>query len=62
MWKTMITIDCVIDDREMIVQAVLDGVLSADYITMEEIYELEEAVFEGVCDKLTPFAAWETLQ
>lgn len=55
-------IDCAIEDREMIVQAVLDGVLSADYITEEELFDLEETVFELVCDKYTPFATWETLQ
>lgn len=55
-------IDCVIEDREMIVQAVLDGVLSPDYITEEELFELEDTVFELVCDKYTPFAVWETIQ
>ena len=55
-------IDCVIHDREMIVQAVLDGILSAEHITMEEIEELEDALFEEVCDKYTPFSTWETLQ
>ena len=55
-------IDCAIDDREMIVQAVLDGVLSAEHITMEEIYELEDELFEEVAAKYTPFATWETIQ
>lgn len=55
-------IDCVIQDREMIVQAVLDGVLSAEHITDEELYDLEDAVFEAVCDKYSPFTIWETEQ
>ena len=55
-------IDCVINDRSMIVQAVLDGVLSAEHITEEELFDLEDAVFEAVCDKYTPFAIWETEQ
>lgn len=55
-------IDCAIQDREMIVQAVLDGLLSADYITEEELFDLEDTIFELVCDKYTPFAIWETEQ
>lgn len=58
----MINIDCVIQDREMIVQAVLDGVLPADHITLEELFEVENNVFELICDKYTPFATWETIQ
>ena len=58
--------DCAINDREMIMQAVLDGVLSADYVTEQEIeellFELEDEVFEMQCDKYTPFAIWETVQ
>jgi hypothetical protein len=55
-------VDCVIDDREMIIQAVFDGQLGAEYITMEEIEEIEYNLFEEICDLHTPFAAWETLQ
>ena len=54
--------DCVIDDREMIIQAVLEGQLSAEYITMDEIYELEDELFEIVASKKTVFDTWETLQ
>lgn len=54
--------DFVIEDRDMIVQAVLDGVLSADHITEDELCDLEDAVFEAVCDKYSPFAIWETVQ
>lgn len=54
--------DCVIEDRDMIMQAVLDGVLGVEYVTMEEIYDLEEVVFEEVCDELSPFLCWETIQ
>ena len=55
-------IDCAIDDREMIVQAVLDGILPADYITEDELYFLEDVLFEAVCDKYSPFEIWETEQ
>ena len=55
-------IDCAIEDRSMIMQAVLDGQLSAEYVTMEEIFELEDELFEEVAAKYTPFATWETIQ
>ncbi len=55
-------IDCVIEDREMIIQAVFDGVLDASHITMEEIQEIEENLFEEICDLHTPFTTWETIQ
>jgi uncharacterized protein (DUF2267 family) len=55
-------IDCVIEDREMIIQAVFDGVLGAEHITLEELQEIEENLFEEICDMHTPFTTWETLQ
>ncbi len=33
-------VDFVINDREMIIQAVFDGILVADHITMEEIQDI----------------------
>ena len=57
----MIT-DCVIDDREMIIQAVFDGQLGVEHITMDEIYELEDELFELVASQKTVFDTWETLQ
>lgn len=58
----MIRSDCVIDDREMIVEAVLQGILGAEHITEDELFELEDAVFEAVASKHTLFDTWETLQ
>jgi hypothetical protein len=55
-------IDCIIDDRDMIVQAVLDGVLGVEHITDDELFDLEDAVFEAVCDQVSPFQIWDTLQ
>ena len=55
-------IDYVIEDRDMIVHAVLEGILGVEHITMDEIFELEEALFEEICDTHTPFSTWETLQ
>ena len=54
--------DCVIDDREMIIQAVFDGILGVEHITMEEIEMIEEELFEEICDEMTPFSTWETIQ
>ncbi len=54
--------DCVIEDREMIIQAVFDGQLGVEHITMDEINEIEENLFEEICDMHTPFACWETIQ
>jgi hypothetical protein len=54
--------DFVIEDREMIIQAVFDGILGVEYISMEEIEMIEEELFEEICDEMTPFAAWETIQ
>lgn len=55
-------VDFVIEDREMIIQAVFDGQLGVEHISMDEIFELEDALFEEICDELTPFSTWETLQ
>jgi hypothetical protein len=55
-------IDCAIQDREMIIQAVLDGILGVEHITMDDIFQLEDELFEEICDKYTPFAIWETEQ
>lgn len=52
----------IIKDREVIVASVLEGILSPEHITEEELFDLEETVFELVCDKYTPFATWETIQ
>lgn len=55
-------VDYVIEDREMIIQAVFDGILGVEHITMEEIEMIEEELFEEICDEVTPFAVWETIQ
>lgn len=55
-------IDCVIEDRDMIMQAVLDGVLGVEHVSLREIQELEEVIFEEICDDLSPFLCWDTVQ
>ena len=37
--------------REMVIQAVLAGDLSADYLTLEEVKEVEELVFDLAMEK-----------
>lgn len=55
-------VDFVIEDREMIIQAVFEGILGVEHITMEEIEMIEEELFEEICDEMTPFTTWETIQ
>ena len=50
------------EDRKMVMQAVLEGKLDASYVTMEEIKEVEDLVFELIADRRTPFATHGTLQ
>ena len=50
------------EERQAIMQAVLEGTLDASYVTMEEIKELEEVVFELVSAKKSPFMTYEVMQ
>lgn len=50
------------EQRRAVMTAVLEGRLSADHVTMEEIKEVEALVFELVADRLTPFETFETIQ
>lgn len=49
-------------DRSMIINAVLDGIIDDSYITDDEIYELEERMFEMISDDYADFQLVETLQ
>ena len=49
-------------DREMLRQAVFDGQLGVEHITMDDIFEMEDELFEFIADERTPFSTWETLQ
>lgn len=40
-----------IREREMVIQAVLTGELSADYLTLAEVKEVEELVFDIAMEK-----------
>lgn len=50
------------EDRLVIMQAVLEGKLPADSITMDELKELEETIFELICERKTPFDTFEVMQ
>lgn len=39
------------DDRRLVMMAVFEGKLPADAVTMEEIHELEEVVFDLIAEK-----------
>jgi hypothetical protein len=50
------------EDRAMIMQAVLEGNLPPDSVTMEELNEVEETIFRLVCERQTPFDTFEVMQ
>ena len=50
------------EERRMVMQSVLEGKLPADAVTMEELHEVEEILFELIADRKSPFATWETVQ
>lgn len=50
------------NDRSMIINAVLDGIIDDSHITDDEIYELEERMFEMISDDYADFQLVETLQ
>ena len=49
-------------DRSMIRMAVFDGKLDESYITDEELFEIQDNLFELVAAKVTLLETWETLQ
>lgn len=50
------------NDRKQVIMDVFEGRLPVENITMEELQQLEEAVFNAIAAKSTPFETWETLQ
>jgi len=50
------------EERMAVMQAVLEGHLDPSYVTMEEIKELEELVFELVAERKSPFQTFEVMQ
>jgi len=50
------------EDRQMIMQMVLEGKLPANSVTMEELDEVQEVLFELICERQTPFETFEVMQ
>lgn len=50
------------EDRRMIMVAVLEGKLPPESVTMEELHEVEDLLFELISERNTPFATHETIQ
>ena len=50
------------EDRQFVMQMVLEGKLPADSVTMEELNEVQEVLFELICDRQTPFTTFQVMQ
>jgi hypothetical protein len=50
------------DTRIMVMELVLKGELPVEYVTLEELQEVEEVVFNLAAAKKTPYETFETLQ
>jgi len=50
------------EDRQFIMQMVLEGKLPPDSVTMEELDEVKEVLFELICERQTPFSTFEVMQ
>jgi hypothetical protein len=50
------------EDRQFIMQMVLEGKLPADSVTMEELDEVKEVLFELICERQTPFKTFKVMQ
>lgn len=59
---TMNAMNIMTEERQMIMIAVLEGKLPPEAVTMEELQEVEDTLFELIAGKHTPFSTWETLQ
>jgi|TARA_R110000868_G_C10466283_1_gene727905 hypothetical protein len=50
------------DTRIMVMELVLKGGLSIEYVTLEELQEVEEVLFDLIAAKNTPYETFEVLQ
>ena len=50
------------DDRVMIMQEVLEGKLDSSFVTLDELQEVEDTIFELIAERKTPFDTHETIQ
>lgn len=50
------------EERQAVMLKVMAGELPATEVTIEELHEVEELLFELIADQKTPFATHETIQ
>jgi len=50
------------ENRAMIMEAVLAGKLSVENVTLEELQEVEDILFDLIAAKNTPYETFEVLQ
>ena len=50
------------EDRQMVMQAVLEGKLPAVSVTLDELDEVQEILFELICERQTPFSTFQVMQ
>jgi hypothetical protein len=50
------------EDRAMVMQAVLEGKLPPEAVTLDELNEVENAIFEIIAARQTPFSTFEVIQ
>lgn len=50
------------EDRKMIAEAVLFGDLDPSNLTLDELQEVQDIIFEVIASRLTKFATYDTVQ
>jgi|APGre2960657373_1045057.scaffolds.fasta_scaffold467834_1 hypothetical protein len=50
------------ENRAMIMEAVLAGKLGVENVTLEELQEVEDILFDLIAAKNTPYVTFEVLQ
>jgi hypothetical protein len=50
------------EERALVLAAVLEGQIGVEHVTLEEIFEAEDVLFEDFASEVTPFTTWETIQ
>jgi inorganic pyrophosphatase len=50
------------EDRAMVMQLVLEGKLEPSYVTMEELEEVEDVLFELIAQRQSPYKTFEIMQ
>jgi hypothetical protein len=50
------------EDRMLVMQAVMDGQIGVEHVTLDEIVMCEDAIFEDYAATLTPFQTYHVIQ